>query len=150
MRLEEESRKSKPIGRGADLRLAPRRNVRGEPNTGVRSQIPRPDFVVHRGPEEVPEKRPDLRRRRPPRDEQGQSVVSGRTACARMVPHGNFAFLFCLSTVLTLTISTEHDFRYISFQDLQQSLNRFSQDEVGSYSQMLFDVARNQVLVGAR
>jgi hypothetical protein len=75
MRLEEES---KPIGRGADLRL-PRRNVRGEPNTGVRSQIPRPDFVVHRGPEEVPEKRPDLRRRRPPRDEQGQSVVSGRT-----------------------------------------------------------------------
>jgi semaphorin 5 len=67
-----------------------------------------------------------------------------------MVPHGNFAFLFCLSTVLTLTISTEHDFRYISFQDLQQSLNRFSQDEVGSYSQMLFDVARNQVLVGAR
>jgi hypothetical protein len=26
----------------------------------VRSQIPRPDFVVHRGPEVVPEERPDL------------------------------------------------------------------------------------------
>ena len=34
--------------------------------------------------------------------------------------------------------------------DLQQSLKQFSQDEVISYSQMLFDVARNQVLVGAR
>jgi hypothetical protein len=51
----------------------PRRKVRGEPNAGVRSQIPRPDFVVHRGPEEVPEERPDLQRRRPPRDDQGQS-----------------------------------------------------------------------------
>jgi hypothetical protein len=38
----------------------------------VRSQIPRPDFVVHRGPEEVPEERTDLQRRRPPRDDQGQ------------------------------------------------------------------------------
>jgi hypothetical protein len=46
----------------------PRRKVRGEPNAGVRSQIPRPDFVVHRGPKEVPEERPDLQRRRPPRD----------------------------------------------------------------------------------
>jgi hypothetical protein len=46
----------------------PRRKVRGEPNAGVRSQIPRPDFVVHRGPEE----RPDLQSRRPPRDDQGQ------------------------------------------------------------------------------
>jgi hypothetical protein len=26
-----------------------------EPNAGVWSQIPRPDFVGHRGPEEVPE-----------------------------------------------------------------------------------------------
>jgi hypothetical protein len=34
----------------------PRRKVRGEPNAGVRSQIPRLDFVVYRGPEEVPEK----------------------------------------------------------------------------------------------
>jgi hypothetical protein len=50
----------------------PRRKVREEPNAGVRSQIPRPDFVVHRGPEEVPEERPGLQRRRPPRDDQGQ------------------------------------------------------------------------------
>jgi hypothetical protein len=34
----------------------PRRKVREEPNAGVRSQIPRLDFVVYRGPEEVPEK----------------------------------------------------------------------------------------------
>jgi hypothetical protein len=66
VRLEEESRKSKP--RFTD----PRRKVRGEPNAGVRSQIPRPDFVVHRGPEEVPEERSGLQRRRPPRDDQGQ------------------------------------------------------------------------------
>jgi hypothetical protein len=39
------------------------RKVRGEPNAGVRSLIPRPDFIVHRGPEEVPEERPDLQRR---------------------------------------------------------------------------------------
>jgi hypothetical protein len=46
----------------------PRRKVREEPNAGVRSQIPRPDFVAYRGPEE----RPGLQRRRPPRDDQGQ------------------------------------------------------------------------------
>jgi hypothetical protein len=34
----------------------PRRKVREEPNAGVRSQIPRLDFVVYPGPEEVPEK----------------------------------------------------------------------------------------------
>jgi hypothetical protein len=50
----------------------PRRKVREEPNAEVRSQIPRLDFVVHRGPEEVPEESPGLQRRRPPRDDQGQ------------------------------------------------------------------------------
>jgi hypothetical protein len=56
----------------------PRRKVRGEPNAGVRSQIPRPDFVVHRGPEE----RLGLQRRRPPRDDQDQSrfLVFGKRA----------------------------------------------------------------------
>jgi hypothetical protein len=67
VRLEEESRESKPRRRGADLRM-PGRKIRGELNAEVRSQIPRPDFVVHRGPEE----RPGLQRRRPPRDDQGQ------------------------------------------------------------------------------
>jgi hypothetical protein len=68
-----------------------RRKVRGEPSAGVRSQIPRPAFVVHRGPEEVPEERRGLQSRRLPRDDQGQGdrvdfqfsgserVVSGRT-----------------------------------------------------------------------
>jgi hypothetical protein len=59
----------------------PRRKVRGEPDAGERSQIPRPDFVVHRGPEE----RPDLQRRRPPRDDQGQGdreIFSFREASA--------------------------------------------------------------------
>jgi hypothetical protein len=51
----------------------PRRKVREEPNAGVRSQIPRLDFVVYRGPKEVPKERPGLQRRRPPRDDQGQS-----------------------------------------------------------------------------
>jgi hypothetical protein len=37
----------------------PRRKVREEPNAGVRSQIPRPDFVVHRRPEEIPQHRLD-------------------------------------------------------------------------------------------
>ncbi|KAH0818146.1 hypothetical protein GEV33_004645 [Tenebrio molitor] len=36
----------------------PRWKVREKPNAGVRSQIPRLDFVVYRGPEEVPEKVP--------------------------------------------------------------------------------------------
>jgi hypothetical protein len=65
----------------------PRQKVREKPNPGVRSQIPRPDFVVHR----VPEERPGLQRRRPLRNDQGQGdrffvlfsrsqrVVSGRT-----------------------------------------------------------------------
>jgi hypothetical protein len=48
----------------------PRRKVRGEPNSGVRSQVPRPDFVDHRGPEEVPEERSVLQKRRPPRDDE--------------------------------------------------------------------------------
>jgi hypothetical protein len=48
----------------------PRRKVREEPNAGVRSQIPRPDFVVHHGPEESP----GLQRRRPSCDDQGQGT----------------------------------------------------------------------------
>jgi hypothetical protein len=71
VRLEEEVqevRTQTPRGGFTD----PRRKVRGEPNAGVRSKIPRPDFVVHRGPKEVTEERPGLQRRRPPRANQGQ------------------------------------------------------------------------------
>ncbi|KAH0812042.1 hypothetical protein GEV33_010749 [Tenebrio molitor] len=68
----------------------PRRKVRGDQNAGVRCQIPRPDFVVHRGPEEVTEERPDLQRRRPPRDDQGQGdrIVSGNRGLGRRPPSG--------------------------------------------------------------
>jgi hypothetical protein len=65
VRLEGESRKSKPRRRGADLRIPDGRFAKTK--RGVRSQIPRPDFVVHRGLEE----RPGLQRRRPSRDDQG-------------------------------------------------------------------------------
>jgi hypothetical protein len=57
VRLEEESRNSKP--RREERIYESRRKVREEPNVGVRSQITRLDFVVHRGPEE----RPGLQRR---------------------------------------------------------------------------------------
>jgi hypothetical protein len=71
--------------------------IYGSPTKGsrrtkrVRSQIPRPDFVVHRGPEEVPEEPAGLQRRRTLRDDQdhgdrkkfkfsgSERVVSGRT-----------------------------------------------------------------------
>jgi hypothetical protein len=96
VRLEEESRKSKPRRRGAD----PRRKVREESNARVRNQIPRPDFVVHRGPEEVPEERPGLQRLRPPRDDQGQGdkkKFSCREASASFQAERFFLFGFELS-----------------------------------------------------
>lgn len=36
------------------------------------------------------------------------------------------------------------------FSDLQLAFDKFSQDGVTAYSQILFDVARHQVFVGAR
>lgn len=51
--------------------------------------------------------------------------------------------------VLTNAI-TKHDFRYISNKDLRPSVQRFPLEGVTSYSQMLFDVSRNQVFIGAR
>ncbi|KAJ3632256.1 hypothetical protein MTP99_009272 [Tenebrio molitor] len=49
----------------------PRRKVRGKPNASAESKF-HAWSVVHRGPEEVPEERPGLQRRRPARDDQGQ------------------------------------------------------------------------------
>ncbi|GJQ69974.1 Sema-5c [Trypoxylus dichotomus] len=46
--------------------------------------------------------------------------------------------------------SMKNDYRFISYQDLQLAFDRFSQDSVTTYSQLLFDVSRNQVIVGAR
>lgn len=44
----------------------------------------------------------------------------------------------------------EHDYRYISHEDLRLTFNTFSEEDVNTYSQLLFDVSRNQVVVGAR
>ncbi|XP_032574245.1 semaphorin-5A [Drosophila sechellia] len=44
----------------------------------------------------------------------------------------------------------ENDSRYISYQDLMSTAKRFYDPETTWYSEMLFDVARNQVIVGAR
>ncbi|XP_076262615.1 semaphorin 5c-like [Rhynchophorus ferrugineus] len=50
---------------------------------------------------------------------------------------------------IVLTIA-KHDFRFISHKDLHTSVHWFPLDGVTSYSQMLFDVSRNQIFVGAR
>ncbi|XP_037901105.1 semaphorin-5A isoform X2 [Glossina fuscipes] len=44
----------------------------------------------------------------------------------------------------------DNDSRFISYQDLMVTAKRFNEPDVTSYSEMLFDVARNQLLVGAR
>ncbi|KAI8036673.1 hypothetical protein M5D96_010474 [Drosophila gunungcola] len=44
----------------------------------------------------------------------------------------------------------ENDSRYISYQDLMSTAKRFYDPETSWYSEMLFDVARSQVIVGAR
>ncbi|XP_062714042.1 semaphorin-5A [Aedes albopictus] len=60
---------------------------------------------------------------------------------------------FVIATILTLLaplIRTENDFRYISYQDLLPTSDRFTDANVTSFSRLLFDVARDQVIVGAR
>ncbi|XP_060654439.1 semaphorin-5B isoform X1 [Drosophila nasuta] len=44
----------------------------------------------------------------------------------------------------------ENDSRYISYQDLMSSAKRFYDPETTWYSEVLYDVSRNQVIVGAR
>lgn len=39
---------------------------------------------------------------------------------------------------------------YFKLPDLQSSFSKFSEEGITTYSQLLFDVSRNQVLVGAR
>ncbi|XP_055544886.1 semaphorin-5A [Wyeomyia smithii] len=46
--------------------------------------------------------------------------------------------------------SSENDFRFISYQDLLPTSDRFTDANVTSFSRLLFDVARDQVIVGAR
>ncbi|XP_015110024.1 semaphorin-5A isoform X1 [Diachasma alloeum] len=51
--------------------------------------------------------------------------------------------------VLALTAATR-DFRHISYEDLAERSSLFHDEGVTTYSQLLFDVARQQVVVGAR
>ncbi|EDW35221.1 GL15685 [Drosophila persimilis] len=44
----------------------------------------------------------------------------------------------------------DNDSRYISYQDLMSTAKRFYDPETTWYSELLFDVARSQVIVGAR
>lgn len=48
------------------------------------------------------------------------------------------------------TVAYQHDFRFISYQDLQSSVTSFQSEGNTSFSQMLFDISRNQIFVGAR
>ncbi|CAG9828712.1 unnamed protein product [Diabrotica balteata] len=47
-------------------------------------------------------------------------------------------------------LSDQHDFKYISYRDLQSSVTTFQAEDNSSFSQMLFDVSRNQMFLGAR
>ncbi|XP_022912170.1 semaphorin 5c [Onthophagus taurus] len=43
-----------------------------------------------------------------------------------------------------------NDYRFISYKDLKESSSKFSKKGVTSYSQLLFDISRSQLIVGAR
>ncbi|XP_037041378.1 semaphorin-5A [Bradysia coprophila] len=58
-------------------------------------------------------------------------------------------FVIVFNSVINLSAS-ENDFRYISYQDLIPSSDRFTDGNVTSFSRLLFDVSRDQVIVGAR
>uniref|UniRef100_A0AAR5PWR0 Sema domain-containing protein n=1 Tax=Dendroctonus ponderosae TaxID=77166 RepID=A0AAR5PWR0_DENPD len=57
----------------------------------------------------------------------------------------SFSSWICLAVALT-----KPDFRYISRKDLQQSIKSFSLEGMDQYSQIMFDVARDQIIIGAR
>lgn len=61
----------------------------------------------------------------------------------------SFLFLILLQLVNN-ALGASLDFRHISYQDLKPSVNSFSESGVTTYSKLLFDLKRNQVLVGAR
>ncbi|GAB0098485.1 integral component of membrane [Sergentomyia squamirostris] len=60
-----------------------------------------------------------------------------------------FAVFMTLSSSLVVLCEKEHDFRYIAYQDLLPTSSRFTDGNVTSFSRLLFDVARDQVIVGA-
>ncbi|XP_030746274.1 semaphorin-5B-like isoform X1 [Sitophilus oryzae] len=53
-------------------------------------------------------------------------------------------------TSISSAVITNHDFRFISYKDLNPSVHWFPLDGVTAHSQMLFDVSRNQIFIGAR
>jgi hypothetical protein len=99
----------------------PRWKVRREPNAGVRSQIPRPDVVVHRGPEEVPEERPGLQRRRPPRDVIDKFLVF---FCSGL-SYRSAGDLACKPTVRPITVFCKSSCYFISLSFVSSSAARF-------------------------
>uniref|UniRef100_A0A6B2EKI6 Putative semaphorin n=1 Tax=Phlebotomus kandelakii TaxID=1109342 RepID=A0A6B2EKI6_9DIPT len=61
-----------------------------------------------------------------------------------------FVVFMTLSSSLVVLCEKEHDFRFIAYQDLLPTSSRFTDGNVTSFSRLLFDVARDQVIVGAR
>ncbi|XP_057667555.1 semaphorin-5A [Diorhabda carinulata] len=58
-------------------------------------------------------------------------------------------YLCILVLYIFPSLTHQNDFRYISYQDLQTSITRFQSEENTSFTQILFDVSRNQMIVGA-
>ncbi|XP_044004864.1 semaphorin-5A isoform X2 [Aphidius gifuensis] len=58
-------------------------------------------------------------------------------------------FIIMVMQTLSSTFATG-DFRHISYEDLIEKSSLFTSEGVTTYSQLLFDVARQQVIVGAR
>ncbi|XP_015592204.1 semaphorin-5A [Cephus cinctus] len=59
-------------------------------------------------------------------------------------------FVVLVALTLVATVRATEDFRHISYNDLVDKSNLFHEENVTTYSQLLFDVARQQVFVGAR
>jgi chondroitin sulfate proteoglycan 4 len=55
-----------------------------------------------------------------------------------------------LAICLLANVEADNDFRFISYHDLLPSSDRFTDVNVTTFSRLLFDVSREQVIVGAR
>ncbi|CAH1153476.1 unnamed protein product [Phaedon cochleariae] len=72
---------------------------------------------------------------------------------ARMLSNGiTTIFKVCVLALYSTSTAANlyNDFRFISYQDLQSSTTGFQSEGNTSFSQMLFDVSRNQIIAGAR
>ncbi|XP_063708131.1 semaphorin-5A [Culicoides brevitarsis] len=59
-------------------------------------------------------------------------------------------FLLLIWIIGTAASQIDNDFRYISYEDLLPTSDRFTDGNVTSFSRLLFDVAREQIIIGAR